>query len=279
MRFEKLRLSGFKSFVEPAELRIETGLTGVVGPNGCGKSNLLEAIRWVMGESSPKSLRGGGMEDVIFAGTAQRPARDFAEVVLSARGSFADNDDEARDRGLAADRARRGFGLPGQRPRRAPEGRRAGLRRCRDRRAQPGAGQPGSDRGGNRGQARRTPHDAGGSRRDRRAPCPPPRRRAEAARDRGQPAAAGGPTGRARRPDRHASSASACRRTLQALSDKIKLAEARLVFARWRDAAKAADAARSEASTAEAQVAAAQGLAAQAQAAQHAAAAALATRA
>src|SRR5690606_20715073 len=64
------------------ELRIEPGLTGVVGPNGCGKSNLLEAIRWVMGEGSPKSLRGGGMEDVIFAGTATRPPRDFAEVSL-----------------------------------------------------------------------------------------------------------------------------------------------------------------------------------------------------
>jgi chromosome segregation protein len=82
MRIRKLRLTGFKSFVEPAELLIEPGLTGVVGPNGCGKSNLLEAIRWVMGEGSPKSLRGGGMEDVIFAGTAQRPSRDFAEVSL-----------------------------------------------------------------------------------------------------------------------------------------------------------------------------------------------------
>ncbi len=82
MRIRRLKLSGFKSFVEPAELRIEPGLTGVVGPNGCGKSNLLEAIRWVMGEGSPKSLRGGGMDDVIFAGTATRPARDFAEVSL-----------------------------------------------------------------------------------------------------------------------------------------------------------------------------------------------------
>ena len=82
MRFRRLKLSGFKSFVEPIDLRIEPGLTGIVGPNGCGKSNLLEAIRWVMGEASPKSLRGGGMEDVIFAGTATRAARDFAEVSL-----------------------------------------------------------------------------------------------------------------------------------------------------------------------------------------------------
>jgi chromosome segregation protein len=82
LRIRRLKLSGFKSFVEPAELRIEPGLTGIVGPNGCGKSNLLEAIRWAMGESSPKSLRGGGMDDVIFAGTATRPARDFAEVSI-----------------------------------------------------------------------------------------------------------------------------------------------------------------------------------------------------
>jgi chromosome segregation protein len=82
VQIKRLRLTGFKSFVEPTELRIEPGLTGVVGPNGCGKSNLLEAIRWVMGESSPKSMRGGGMEDVIFAGTSTRPARDFAEVAL-----------------------------------------------------------------------------------------------------------------------------------------------------------------------------------------------------
>src|SRR4051794_2522040 len=82
MQIKRLKLSGFKSFVEPAELRIERGLTGVVGPNGCGKSNLLEAIRWAMGESSPKSLRGGGMDDVIFAGTATRPPRDFAEVSI-----------------------------------------------------------------------------------------------------------------------------------------------------------------------------------------------------
>ena len=82
MKITRLRLSGFKSFVEPVELMIESGLSGVVGPNGCGKSNLLEAIRWVMGENRAKSMRGSGMEDVIFAGTNNRPARNMAEVVL-----------------------------------------------------------------------------------------------------------------------------------------------------------------------------------------------------
>ena len=80
MRFSKLRLLGFKSFVEPSDFVIEKGLTGIVGPNGCGKSNLVEALRWVMGEGSPKSMRSGGMDDVIFAGTAARPARSFAAV-------------------------------------------------------------------------------------------------------------------------------------------------------------------------------------------------------
>ena len=82
MRFSKLRLNGFKSFVDPTDLIIADGLTGVVGPNGCGKSNLLEALRWVMGENRPTAMRGDGMEDVIFAGTATRPARNFAEVSL-----------------------------------------------------------------------------------------------------------------------------------------------------------------------------------------------------
>ena len=82
MQFTRLRLTGFKSFVETAELHIEPGMTGVVGPNGCGKSNLVEALRWVMGETSPKSMRSGGMDDVIFAGTQIRPARNIAEVSL-----------------------------------------------------------------------------------------------------------------------------------------------------------------------------------------------------
>ena len=83
MKFTRLRLAGFKSFVEPTDLLIEPGLTGVVGPNGCGKSNLLEALRWVMGESSYKSMRASGMDDVIFSGTTQRPARNMAEVLVT----------------------------------------------------------------------------------------------------------------------------------------------------------------------------------------------------
>ena len=99
MRFTKLRLNGFKSFVDPTDLIIADGLTGVVGPNGCGKSNLLEALRWVMGENRPTAMRGGGMEDVIFAGASTRPARNFAEVSLIidngerlAPAAFNDND-------------------------------------------------------------------------------------------------------------------------------------------------------------------------------------------
>ena len=82
VQLRKLRLSGFKSFVDPTELVIEDGVTGIVGPNGCGKSNLVEALRWVMGENSAKRMRGGGMDDVIFAGSSGRPARNLAEVTL-----------------------------------------------------------------------------------------------------------------------------------------------------------------------------------------------------
>ncbi len=82
IQFKSLRLSGFKSFVDRTELEIAPGLNGIVGPNGCGKSNLVEALRWLMGESSAKRMRGGGMEDVIFAGTSKRSARNIAEVSL-----------------------------------------------------------------------------------------------------------------------------------------------------------------------------------------------------
>ncbi|HUY67913.1 MAG TPA: AAA family ATPase, partial [Alphaproteobacteria bacterium] len=97
MQFTRLRLHGFKSFVEPTDLEIPPGLTGIVGPNGCGKSNLVEALRWVMGENSPRRMRGSEMDDVIFAGTATRPSRNFAEVTLeldnAGRGATAEFND------------------------------------------------------------------------------------------------------------------------------------------------------------------------------------------
>jgi len=100
MQFTRLRLQGFKSFVETTELDIPPGMTGIVGPNGCGKSNLVEALRWVMGENSPRRMRGSEMDDVIFAGTATRPSRNLAEVALeldnsarSATAEFNNTDD------------------------------------------------------------------------------------------------------------------------------------------------------------------------------------------
>ena len=82
IKFKKLKVKGFKSFVEPIEVIIEQGLTGIVGPNGCGKSNLVEASRFVMGELSPKQMRGSELDDVIFNGTSGRPAWDIAEVTI-----------------------------------------------------------------------------------------------------------------------------------------------------------------------------------------------------
>ena len=82
IKFNKLKLKGFKSFVQPTEIIIEQGLTGIVGPNGCGKSNLVEAFRFVMGELAPKQMRGSELDDVIFNGTSERPAWDIAEVSI-----------------------------------------------------------------------------------------------------------------------------------------------------------------------------------------------------
>ena len=82
MIFRNLTMAGFKSFAEKVEIDIDPGLTGIVGPNGCGKSNIVEAMRWIMGESSARQMRGTEMDDIIFAGTENRPARNLAEIVL-----------------------------------------------------------------------------------------------------------------------------------------------------------------------------------------------------
>ena len=100
MIFRSLKMAGFKSFAESAEVEIDSGLTGIVGPNGCGKSNIVEGLRWVMGESSARQMRGGEMDDVIFAGTDTRPGRNLAEIKLlldnsdrSAPSEFNNDDD------------------------------------------------------------------------------------------------------------------------------------------------------------------------------------------
>ena len=82
MIFRSLKMAGFKSFAESAEIDIEAGLTGIVGPNGCGKSNVVEALRWVMGESSARQMRGTELDDIIFSGTENRPQRNHAEIAL-----------------------------------------------------------------------------------------------------------------------------------------------------------------------------------------------------
>ncbi|KLE35055.1 chromosome segregation SMC family protein [Aurantiacibacter luteus] len=271
MEFRKLRLSGFKSFVEPAELRIEPGLTGVVGPNGCGKSNLLEAIRWVMGENSPKSMRSGGMEDVIFAGTATRPPRDFAEVVLHARDDGGDELDVVR-------RIERGAGSAYRVNGRDVRAKDVSLIFAD---AATGAHSPALVSQGKIAQViaakpterRMMLEEAAGiaglhvRRRDAELKL----RSTEKNLERLEDLMAGLDTQIAslRRQAKQAE-------RYKALSDQIRVAEARLLFARWRDAAAAAEAARAEAKAADEKVAEAQELAKRAQAAQHALAAKLA---
>ncbi|MCW1382606.1 AAA family ATPase [Novosphingobium sp. KCTC 2891] len=275
MQFKRLKLSGFKSFVEPAELRIEPGLTGVVGPNGCGKSNLLEAIRWVMGESSAKSMRGGGMEDVIFAGTSTRPARAFAEVMLTAetdpsgpyggelevvrrieRGAGSayrvnGKDVRAKDVALVFADAATGAHSPAL----VSQGRIAAVIAAKPT------------------ERRMMLEEAAGiaGLHVRRRDADQKLRATEANLARLEDMLAGleSQIGTLRRQARAAE-------RYTAVSERIRVAEARLVFARWRDAAAAADAARKEARAAEDAVLAAQKAAADAQKTQHTAGEALA---
>lgn len=270
MEISRLKLSGFKSFVEPAELRVERGLTGVVGPNGCGKSNLLEAIRWVMGENSPKSMRSGGMEDVIFAGTETRPPRDFAEVVLQAK------DDEGEELEVTR-RIERGAGSAYRVNGRDVRAKDVALTFAD---AATGAHSPALVSQGKIAQViaakpaerRQMLEEAAGiaGLHVRRKDAESKLRSTEKNLERLEDLMAG----------LDSQMASLRRQAKQAerykkLSDEIKLAEARLVFARWRDAAAAADEARAQAKAADERVAHAKQAADEAQKAQHTAAAAL----
>ncbi len=196
MQIKRLRISGFKSFVDPADLVIEPGLTGVVGPNGCGKSNLLEALRWTMGENSARSMRGAGMEDVIFAGTATRPPRDFAEVTILAER------EARRPRSSAGSSAAQG-------PPTGSTGATCGPRTwpCSSLTLRPAPTPPRwSARTGSARSSPPSPPNVARcwrKRPDRRAPCPPPRCRDQAARDRDEPDPAGRGDRRPGRPHRH----------------------------------------------------------------------------
>ena len=251
MQIKRLRLTGFKSFVDPADLRIEPGLTGIVGPNGCGKSNLLEALRWAMGENSAKSMRGAGMEDVIFAGTATRPARDFAEVSILAE--QAGEEDELE----VVRRIERGAGS-------------AYRINGRDVRAKDVAlvfadsatgahspalvsqGRIGAIIQAKPGERRAMLEEAAGiaGLHVRRRDAEQKLRATEANLVRldevigDQEARAAALKRQARQAERY-----------RELSERIRVAEARMIFARWRDAASAADAAKKEAAAAEALVA------------------------
>ncbi|GAA4041479.1 AAA family ATPase [Parerythrobacter jejuensis] len=271
MQIRRLKLSGFKSFVEPAELRVEPGLTGVVGPNGCGKSNLLEAIRWVMGENSPKSMRSGGMEDVIFAGTETRPQRDFAEVVLQAVDDHGEELDVTR-------RIERGAGSAYRVNGRDVRAKDVALTFAD---AATGAHSPALVSQGKIAQViaakpaerRQMLEEAAGiaGLHVRRKDAESKLRSTEKNLERLEDLMAG----------LDSQIASLRRQAKQAerytkLSDQIATAEARLLFARWRNAAEAAEAARAEAKTSEEKVAAAQAASVDAQKAQRAAAEALA---
>ncbi|USI72047.1 chromosome segregation protein SMC [Sphingomonas morindae] len=254
MRIRRLKLAGFKSFVDPAELVIEPGLTGIVGPNGCGKSNLLEAIRWVMGEASPKSLRGGGMDDVIFAGTAQRPARAFAEVALALERTHGDG---ATTEAEVVRRIERGAGSAYRLDGRDVRQKDVALLFAD---AATGAHSPALVSQGRIGaiiaarpaERRAMLEEAAGiaGLHVRRRDAEQKLRATEANLER-LDQLLGEMDGRVATLRRQARAAERYR----LLSAEIRLAEARLIYARWRDAAAAAAAARREAEAAEAAVA------------------------
>ena len=276
MQFKRLRLSGFKSFVEPAELLIEPGLTGIVGPNGCGKSNLLEAIRWVMGETSARAMRSGGMDDVIFAGTSRRPARDFAEVALAIESPGTDGDPaelaivrriergagsvyrlngrdvRARDVALVFADAATGAHSPAL----VSQGRIAAVIAAKpaERRMmlEEAAGIAGLHVRRREAETRLRAAEANVARLDDLVS--------------GQEARIAALRRQARAAERY-----------RTLSDAIRVAEARLIYARWRDAAHAAEAAKTALAEAETAETAARAAAQAAQAAQAQAATALAT--
>ncbi|MCJ8190810.1 chromosome segregation protein SMC [Sphingomicrobium aestuariivivum] len=254
MKFKRLKLSGFKSFVEPTEMRIEKGLTGVVGPNGCGKSNLLEAIRWAMGEGSPKSLRGSGMEDVIFAGTETRPQRDFAEVSLLVERSQQEAGENQAGETEVTRRIERGAGSAYRLNGRDVRAKDVALLFAD---AATGAHSPALVSQGRIGaviaakpqQRRQLLEEAAGisGLHQRRKDAEAKLRAAEANLERldhllGEQAA------RAASLKRQAKAAERYR----ILSDRIRLAEAQLVLAQWQEADKAAQAAETDAKNAEA---------------------------
>ncbi len=272
MQIKRLRIAGFKSFVDPADLRIERGLTGVVGPNGCGKSNLLEALRWTMGENSAKSLRGAGMDDVIFAGTATRPPRDFAEVSILLDASDGDEREVVR-------RIERGAGSAYRIDGRDVRAKDVGLLFAD---AATGAHSPalvsqnriGAVIAAKPAERRAMLEEAAGiaGLHVRRKDAEQKLRATEANLVRLDELIAEQDT-RAAALRRQARAAERYR----ALSEQIRVAEARMIFARWRDAVAAADAARADAQAAEARVTDATTAEHTAAKARHAAAEALAT--
>ena len=249
MQIKRLRIAGFKSFVDPADLHIEPGLTGVVGPNGCGKSNLLEALRWTMGENSAKSLRGAGMEDVIFAGTATRPPRAFAEVSILLDTGDADSPDERE----VVRRIERGAGSAYRIDGRDVRARDVALLFAD---AATGAHSPalvsqnriGAVIAAKPAERRAMLEEAAGiaGLHVRRRDAEQKLRATEANLVRldeliaDQDARAAALRRQARAAERY-----------RALSEQIRIAEARMIFARWRDAVAAADAARAEAKAAD----------------------------